>query len=134
MKTRVIFLVVIAVLMAPVVGLYQPGAKARALQDAQDENDELRRRVRKLEEHMALVDANLANHQELLKGIFGWFRELPTKCTTLDESMDNARKNGFEYAGPNPRAKSNVLDGLKSFAKSLRNGNPAFPQASTKKK
>ncbi len=41
---------------------------------------------------------------------------LRTAAERLDSAANDARKNGFEQAGPNPLAHTNLLDGLKGFA------------------
>jgi len=37
----------------------------------------------------------------------------------LDTAADESRKGGFEWAGANPRSRTDLLEGLKGFAKAI---------------
>ena len=54
-------------------------------------------------------------------------------CGNLDRAMVESRKNGFEWAGPNPQAKTDLLDGLRGFARQVRaaSGIQEEPEAET---
>ena len=93
---------------------------------------ELTKRVEKLESEKATMEVKMKAQSALLADIYGWLRTLPETCTALDQALSNAQKNGFEKAGPNPRAKKQVIRGLKSFAMSLNAGNPAKAKKKTK--
>ena len=84
----------------------------------------LEARLKSIEEERAKTSADLALHQELLGKVFGWFRELPALTAALDKAMLSARQNGFEKAGANPRAKPDVLEGLRAFAAAIDAKNP----------
>lgn len=87
---------------------------------------DLGERVEKLEKQLEAADAQseeqakqIASLQEAQALTSAWFKGLPPAIAALNEKMDQARRDGFEKAGPNPRSKKAVLDGIKSFAHSL---------------
>jgi hypothetical protein len=51
-----------------------------------------------------------------LDRIDAWFRSMRSASELLDAAANEARRNGFEHAGPNPMARTNVLEGMKGFA------------------
>ena len=123
MKLFLPLLLVAFVVLLP-LGL---GSAAAARQEAPELADRvaaLETKVKKLEEERAKMMGDLALHQELLGKVFAWFRGLPELCTALDKAMLSARDNGFEKAGPNPRAKRDVLEGLRAFAAGVDAKNP----------
>ena len=69
----------------------------------------------------------LDTHETLLKSTFAWLRALPEVTKSLEDSVASARKNGFEGAGPNPRAKTDLLNGIEAFARTLNKANPVSP-------
>ncbi len=87
--------------------------------------EDLTKRVEKLEADKAVLEVKIKAQAKLLGQIYAWLRSVPEACAALEASVLEARKNGFEKAGPNPRAKRNVLEGLRSFADALNAKNPA---------
>ncbi len=85
----------------------------------------LTKRVSELEASKVAMEVKVKTQGALLGEVYSWMRSLPSASSALVKSMDEARKNGFEAAGPNPMAKTNVLEGLKSFAEALNASNPA---------
>jgi hypothetical protein len=51
--------------------------------------------------------------------IEAWFAGMRAATEMLDSAANDARRNGFEQAGPNALARSNIIDGMKSFAAEL---------------
>ena len=60
-----------------------------------------------------------------LDHVEAWFVSLRGACEGFDAAANEARKNGFESAGANPLAKTNVLDGMKKFAAEMTRAAPA---------
>ncbi|MEE9392919.1 MAG: hypothetical protein V3W41_10480 [Planctomycetota bacterium] len=83
------------------------------------QDQELAKRVADLERELASSREALAAVEKRVANMDAWFKRLPVACKALNGKMDEARKSGFEFAGPNPKAKAAVLDGLKSFAAAL---------------
>ena len=98
-------------------------------QDLAAEVKELRTRVEKLEEGARRSEAATKLQDEKIVALQSFVKALPQACQGLDQRMDSARANGFEEAGPNPKAKTDVLEGLKGFAKALNTANPYAPKA-----
>ena len=94
-------------------------------QDLDERITALEKQVKDLKTSNQKLELSVNTHQDILAQVFGWFRELNGACVGLAASMDTARQNGFEKAGPNPRAKTAVLDGVKGFAQALQASNPA---------
>ncbi|MEZ6196284.1 MAG: hypothetical protein R3F20_11260 [Planctomycetota bacterium] len=92
----------------------QVAALEKQVLEAQTARQELELRTKKLEDDLATVQA--------------WLGGLPAALTALDGKMNDARRDGFEAAGPNPRAKKAVLDGIKSFAATLSQGLKPAPE------
>ena len=78
--------------------------------------DDLKLRVKKLETKQEQLISELATLTQRNDALMAWAKTLPTLCEKLDSRMDSSRKNGFEYAGAHPKAKADILDGLKDFA------------------
>lgn len=123
MKHRYLSVVTILAALVLLVGFASP--RDTRTQDLEERIQALEAQVQELKAGRETVEQNLKAHQDILAQVFGWFRQLDGACNALNGSMDSARRNGFEKAGPNPRAKTNVLDGLKIFAQTLKAGNPA---------
>lgn len=104
------------------------------VQDELDKKIEaLTKRVDQLESDKTTLTLKNETQAALLGEIYGWLRTVNTACESLDASMDSARTNGFEKAGPNPRAKKEVLKGLQTFAANLRATNPTTAKKTAKK-
>lgn len=97
---------------------------ATSTQDPAEEIKALKEAVAKLEETGKKEGEKVKAIEAELAKIQAWFKALPAVCKDLDARVDSARANGFEKAGPNPDAKKDVLDGLKSLAKALNAANP----------
>lgn len=89
----------------------------------------LEQRVDKLEAEKAVMELTVQSHKKLVKDIYAWMGSLPGAADKLAASMDQARQLGFTYAGANPKAKENVLDGVKDFADAMKDGNPAVKKS-----
>ncbi len=106
---------------------------ASSADELQDQLEDLAKRVTQLESAKLSLEIKVKTQGELLGEIYGWMRTLPAASEALRGSLETAKKNGFAKAGPNPRAKNNLLDGLKEFAKALSASNPAKPKTPKKK-
>jgi hypothetical protein len=91
-----------------------------------DSPQDLGERVEKLEKQLLAADARdlvqakqIADLQEAQARTAAWFKGLPPALEALNQKMDDARRDGFEKAGPNPRSKKAVLDGIKAFTRSI---------------
>ncbi len=117
--------------------LVPPAAAIPGLRQDEDPPAEsgpsLEERVEALERENAGIKAELKAHQEQLTRTYNWLRLLPAAADALDAKMDQARRDGFEAAGPNPRSKKAVLDALKDFATAMKTENPALPKNPSKK-
>ncbi len=126
-------IIFIASALALLLVAFNPGSRAaESPATTLAPQDELTERVKKLEERVdklesekAALELSVAAHQKLLKDTFSWLASLPKAADALSDGMDQARKLGFEAAGPNPKAKAEVLESLKGFARALNAGNPA---------
>ena len=128
--------VLVPLLTIPLLLAFRPvaGAGADLPQDLGDRVAALEARVVELEaktadmelltKSNAVLEQKAAAHEELLRGVYAWLRTLPAATQGLVAKVDSARENGFEKAGPNPRAKTDVLEGLRAFARSLNAANP----------
>ena len=86
----------------------------------QVEQDELTTRVEQLEAALDAErtareesDERLASLEEFREAVF-------TATKALDQSVSSSRENGFEWAGPNPRSKTDLLEGLYGFGRKVR--------------
>ena len=79
---------------------------------------------------LAPLDLDVEAHKSLLKSIFSWMASLPKAADDLAGGMDEARKLGFEAAGANPKAKTELIESLKGFAQAINAGNPAVKKKS----
>ena len=91
-----------------------------------DAPQDLGEKVQALEKQLAeaqLRDAEQTKRLEALETAQArteaWFRGLPPALEALHGKMAQARKDGFEKAGPNPRSKKAVLDGIQAFSRAL---------------
>ncbi len=90
---------------------------------------DLTARVKELEIRQEKLVAELTEVSRRNDALYTWAKQIPTLCENLDGRMDSARKNGFEYAGAHPKAKKDVLDGIKAFAAGLAQGLQPAPTA-----
>ena len=79
------------------------------------------------EENEGVLLRRLEKSEQILVGVLDWFARLGPAGESLIAAMNSAREHGFEMAGPNPRSKTAVLEGLKSFAADLQAANPVRP-------
>ena len=61
--------------------------------------------------------------------IEAWFTMVRSASDALDSAVNESRRNGFESAGPNPLARTQLLDGMKSFASEISRNMPGPSQA-----
>lgn len=88
----------------------------------------LTKRVDQLENEKMALQLKNKTQAQLLGEIYRWMKAVSSACEGLDASVQTARENGFEKAGPNPRAKKEVLSGLENFAGAVRSSNPTTPR------
>ena len=107
---------------------------AAAPQDEEPSTDDvaaLEKRVAELEALNKGLVERMDAQQELIDRAYAWMKSLPAAGSMLQEKVAAARRDGFEKAGPNPRSKKAVLDGLHDFAAALSTANPAAPKPKT---
>lgn len=90
-----------------------------------DPISDLEQRVEALEKANGELTARLQAQEELLAKAYAWMKSLPGAGAALRAKVEEARRDGFEKAGPNPRSKKAVLDGLAAFAGAMSAANPA---------
>lgn len=105
-----------------------------APQDLEEKVTLLEKRLAEADEARAEQGRRLAALEESQARTQAWFQSLGPALNALHGKMDEARKNGFEKAGPNPRAKKAVLDGIQSFSKSLSPKASAPETAATRRR
>jgi outer membrane murein-binding lipoprotein Lpp len=84
--------------------------------------EDLTARVKKLEIRQEKLMQDVVALSQSNSRLAAWAEQFPALCNELDLRMDSARKNGFEYAGAHPKAKKDVLDGIKAFAQGVSHG------------
>jgi hypothetical protein len=84
--------------------------------------EDLTARVKKLEIRQEKLMQDVVVLSQSNARLAAWAEQFPALCNELDLRMDSARKNGFEYAGAHPKAKKDVLDGIKAFAQGVSRG------------
>ena len=106
----------LALLGAALIALLA-GAGPGAAIVTQEEEPTVEERVLALEELVSAQSQRIADLEEALAklavGLDAGTRE-------LELAIAFSRHNGFEWAGPNPRARTDVLEGLRSFSGELR--------------
>jgi hypothetical protein len=90
-------------------------ALAAPMQDTRPQDDTAKK-VDLLIRALELEKRRTTDLEQRLDRIDAWFRSMRDASDMLDAAANEARRNGFEQAGPNALSKSNVLDGMKSFA------------------
>lgn len=123
--TRFLRLTGIAALSLTSLGL--PAAML-ATQDPQDTRP-LTDRITALEEVVGAQAVELAAAQADILLLMQLADDLGAACKGLESSVDTSRKNGFEWAGPNPQSKTDLLEGLTAFAKAVRASFPKEEEA-----
>ena len=141
MRSMITIGVFFALVLTISLVLPQPASGSSVKEDSsvvvQDEStsklDELTKRVEKLELEKTTLDLQVKTQSALLADIYGWLRSLPSASLLLNANLDEARRDGFTKAGPNPRSKEKVLDSLQKFSLALNALNPANSTAAKKK-
>jgi hypothetical protein len=90
----------------------------------QDSRPSDAKRIDTLSRALDLEKKKTAELQARVERIENWFAMVRSASDMLDSAVNEARRNGFESAGPNPLARTQLLDGMKSFAVELARGAP----------
>jgi hypothetical protein len=98
-------------------------ALAVPIQDSRQ--DETKKKIDDLVRALDVQKKKTANLELRVERIENWFAAVRAACDVLDGAANEARRNGFEQAGPNALAHTNVLEGLKAFAAELTRTAPA---------
>lgn len=129
---KLLTLVIVLGLGMTAVSIVPPVAAAPQEEEpSSDDVAALEKRVAELEVLNKGLSERLDAQQELIDRAYAWMKGLPAAGSMLQQKVAEARRDGFEKAGPNPRSKKAVLDGLHGFAAALANGNPAAPKPKT---
>ncbi len=89
------------------------------------EDPEAERRFRELTNVVAAHDQRVEQAEKDLQRLSRLGDGLVQGTRKLNAAADVARKNGFENAGPNPQAKSDLIDGIKTFAGAIESSSKA---------
>ena len=88
--------------------------------------------TRKIDALVRALEAEKRKTNELtvrVERIEAWFTMVRAASETLDSAVNESRRNGFESAGPNPLARTQLLDGMKGFASAISRNMPGPSQA-----
>jgi hypothetical protein len=91
-------------------------------QDTRPQDDS--RRIDALVRALEVERRKTGELQLRVERIESWFAMVRSASTLLDQSVNDARRNGFEQAGANPLARTQLLDGMKGFAAELSRNVP----------
>jgi hypothetical protein len=83
--------------------------------------------ARKVDVLVRALEAEKRKTNELtvrVERIEAWFTMVRAASETLDSAVNESRRNGFESAGPNPLARTQLLDGMKGFAAAISRNMP----------
>jgi hypothetical protein len=86
-------------------------------QESQD--NDLPKRVAELEKVVLDQQMRIKQLETVVAKLNRLATALAAGAQILDQSVDLSRKEGFEFAGPNPHSKTTLLEGLKHFAASV---------------
>lgn len=98
-------------------------AVALPMQDSRQ--DDSAKKIDALSRALDLEKRRTNEIEHRLDRIEAWFASVRTASEALDSAANDARRNGFESAGANPLARTNVLDGMKKFAAELTRTAPS---------
>jgi hypothetical protein len=93
-------------------------AIAVPMQDSR-QDESAAKKIDTLTKALELEKKRTADLERRVERIELWFVAVRSASELLDASADAARRNGFEQAGPNPQARTNILEGMKGFAAEL---------------
>lgn len=88
--------------------------------------------ARKIDALVRALESEKRKTNELtvrVERIEAWFTMVRAASETLDSAVNESRRNGFESAGPNPLARTQLLDGMKGFAAAISRNMPGPSQA-----
>lgn len=91
----------------------------------QDSRQEDSKKIDALTRALEVEKKRTTELEHRLDRVDAWFVSLRAACEGFDAAANDARKNGFESAGANPLARTNVLDGMKKFAAEMTRSAPA---------
>lgn len=94
--------------------LVRPAAAGPVAQES--DTTKLQNRVQELEGLVARQQQRLDGMERLLMKVTQLTDGLVAGAQAIGSAADKSRKNGFEAAGANSQAKTDLLDGLLSFA------------------
>jgi hypothetical protein len=93
-------------------------AFAIPMQDTRQDTrqDESAKKIEILARALEVEKRRTTDLEKRLDRIDLWFRSMRSAAELLDGAANEARRNGFEQAGPNALSRLNVLEGMKGFA------------------
>jgi hypothetical protein len=100
------------------------GCLAFALPSQDSKQDETAKKIDALTKALEIQTRRTSELAARVDRIESWLLTVRTASALLDGAADEARRNGFESAGPNPAARTNVLEGMKGFAAEISRGIP----------
>jgi hypothetical protein len=102
-----------------IIGAALVACLAFAVPTQDTRQDESAKRIDLLSRALDLEKKRTADLERRVDRIEAWFVAVRNASALLDSAADEARKNGFEHAGPNALARTNILEGMKNFAAEL---------------
>ena len=76
--------------------------------------------LEQLEERVRVLEKVVQQQEADLEHLFKISDALATAALSLAGAADKSRELGFEFAGPNPAARTELLNGLKGFSEVVR--------------
>lgn len=107
-----------------IVGVAILACLSFALPQQDSRQDENAKKIDILTRALDIEKRRTNDLEQRLDRIDAWFRSVRAATDALDAAADEARRNGFEQAGANTLARTNVLEGMKGFASAMTRAIP----------
>ncbi|MEW6741386.1 MAG: hypothetical protein AB1486_01390 [Planctomycetota bacterium] len=113
------------------------GVAPQALQDqepvpVEKQLEELRQALDAERLARGALEERVVGLEAQVKALLAWTSGLDRASSLLSAAVENARKNGFEAAAPNPRARTDILEGMLAFSRALLEGRPLMKPSAVK--
>jgi hypothetical protein len=99
-----------------VLAVFLPCLSLALVQAPQQEEKKPEQRLADLEGSLSQMTERIVELESKVADLNAFNKALSDNAGDLIKAIELSRKNGFEWAGPNPRSKADLLDGLKNFA------------------
>ena len=98
----------------------------------QDQEKDPVMRIQELEKTVADQQGRIESLEFQVDRLNQLANALVAGATALDQAVDQSRKDGFEWAGPNPKSKTELLNGLKNLAGQIHKASAPKEEAPAK--